>query len=140
CGPGMHLNAPDATHRLSIGLDITRTLLCLGLGGRSPGNYFVEASARSLPLASGSLDVVTAFASLPYVPHHAEWTAEIARVLRPGGHALLDLGNPRSLNAIVSRAEPGSSQLMVPPIGAQLRALRAAGLQILWRRCHQILP
>lgn len=55
----------------------------------------VQADARSLPLATGSMDVVfTAFGALPFVPDPQQVHAEVARVLRPGGRWVFSVTHP----------------------------------------------
>ncbi|MEU6716291.1 class I SAM-dependent methyltransferase [Nonomuraea sp. NPDC046802] len=49
----------------------------------------VMADARALPFEPGSLDLVTAFDVLEHVHEDHQVAAEIARVLAPGGHALI---------------------------------------------------
>jgi ubiquinone/menaquinone biosynthesis C-methylase UbiE len=50
-----------------------------------------QASADALPFGDGTFDLVTSFDMLQCVPDPAEPVAfaEIARVLRPGGHAVM---------------------------------------------------
>jgi SAM-dependent methyltransferase len=49
----------------------------------------LRGSIAAVPLAAGSVDLVTAFDILEHVPDDAGALAELARVCRPGGHALL---------------------------------------------------
>lgn len=56
---------------------------------RERGIDVVRADARKLPVASESMDLVTAFDVLEHIEEDYEATAEIARVLRPGGTALI---------------------------------------------------
>lgn len=50
---------------------------------------FVDASAADLPFESGSVDVVWCERVLQHVPEAQDAVTEIARVLKPGGRALL---------------------------------------------------
>jgi len=55
----------------------------------------VQADARSLPLATGSMDVAfTAFGALSFVPDPQQVHAEVARVLRPGGRWVFSVTHP----------------------------------------------
>ena len=56
-----------------------------------PNMRFAEFGAESIPLPGGSVDVVLMFKSLHHVPAATRDDAlrEIARVLRPGGHAYI---------------------------------------------------
>ncbi|WP_336213011.1 class I SAM-dependent methyltransferase [Nonomuraea sp. LPB2021202275-12-8] len=56
---------------------------------RERGLRALLADARSLPVESASVDLVTAFDVLEHVKEDYLVTEEIARVLRPGGHALI---------------------------------------------------
>ncbi|MEW9546825.1 class I SAM-dependent methyltransferase [Nonomuraea sp. NPDC050783] len=56
---------------------------------RQRGVNAVRADARALPFESGSVDLVTAFDVLEHIREDHLVTEEIARVLAPGGHALI---------------------------------------------------
>jgi SAM-dependent methyltransferase len=56
---------------------------------RARGLGAVRADARALPVGSGSCDLVVAFDVLEHVDEDHLVTAEIARVLKPGGVALI---------------------------------------------------
>jgi SAM-dependent methyltransferase len=56
---------------------------------RERGLRAVSADARSLPIESASVDLVTAFDVLEHIREDYLVTEEFARVLRPGGHALI---------------------------------------------------
>lgn len=55
----------------------------------------LQADARALPLADGSVDVAfTAYGAIPFVPDPARIHGEIARVLRPGGRWVFSTTHP----------------------------------------------
>nr|WP_055506457.1 class I SAM-dependent methyltransferase [Nonomuraea pusilla] len=56
---------------------------------RARGLTTVRADARALPFEPSSMDLVTAFDVLEHVQEDYLVAEEIARVLRPGGHALI---------------------------------------------------
>ncbi|MCF6469754.1 class I SAM-dependent methyltransferase [Nonomuraea sp. MG754425] len=56
---------------------------------RRRGIKAVRADARALPFETGSVDLVTAFDVLEHIREDHLVTEEIARVLAPGGHALI---------------------------------------------------
>jgi SAM-dependent methyltransferase len=56
---------------------------------RERGVDVLRADARELPLRTGSMDLVTAFDVLEHIEEDHLAAAEITRVLRPGGTALL---------------------------------------------------
>jgi SAM-dependent methyltransferase len=53
------------------------------------GLNVLRADARCLPIASGSVDLVVAFDVLEHIVEDKQAAAEISRVLRPGGTALI---------------------------------------------------
>jgi fatty-acid O-methyltransferase len=53
-----------------------------------PGLEFVEGDAESLPFADHSFDAVINIEASLHYPHFSRFLAEVARVLRPGGHFL----------------------------------------------------
>ena len=86
CGQGRHLRALRALGFRAQGLDLHHA-----------SGPDVQADMRALPLRSGSLDgVVSLFSSFGYLESDEEdlrVLREIARVLKPGGAALIDLLN-----------------------------------------------
>jgi SAM-dependent methyltransferase len=56
---------------------------------RERGVPALRADARRLPVASGALDLVMAFDVLEHIQDDVDAAAEILRVLRPGGTALI---------------------------------------------------
>jgi len=88
CGPGnsaTHLR--DAVPAV-IGLDHAPAMLRRARG-RDPRLLLVRGDARALPLRDGSLDAVTFHSVLYLLPDRAAALRETARVLRPGGRAVL---------------------------------------------------
>jgi SAM-dependent methyltransferase len=56
---------------------------------------YAQADAQRLPFADAAFDlVVSAFGALPFVADAAGTLAEVARVLRPGGRAVLSVSHP----------------------------------------------
>lgn len=86
CGPGW-----DTLYFRGRGYHVTGVDLSSGMleeaRQRVPGNAFVQADMRRLPLQSGSFGAVWACASLLHLPKESAMLAlaEIARVLAPGG-------------------------------------------------------
>jgi ubiquinone/menaquinone biosynthesis C-methylase UbiE len=90
CGTGfiIHLAADifDEIH----GIDITPEMMAQV--NLSSGNITLqEASAESLPFPDGSYDAVTAYSFLDHLEDVSLMFKEVARVLRPGGRAYIDL-------------------------------------------------
>lgn len=86
CGTGMTLRELPERYR-GIGIDPSAEALalCRERGLRA----LARASATELPLAEGSTDVVLALDILEHIEDDALALREIARVLRPGGLAIL---------------------------------------------------
>lgn len=144
CGTGGHLFARAGEIEEGIGIDFSRPFLAAARAEavrRGTGQLrFVLGNARKLPLASASIDTLYSFSALYQVPGLADVVAETARVLRPGGVCVLDLGNARSLNAIALRHYPELPRPCLLPV-AELRALcTGSGLEILEHRAFQLLP
>lgn len=77
--PQAHVTGVDpASRRIAV---CAANALRLGVANAS----FITASADALPFADGSVDLVTAAASLEETPRPDATFAEIVRVLRPGG-------------------------------------------------------
>jgi SAM-dependent methyltransferase len=81
CGRG----AVAGVGRRYLGLDLSLP----ALSEIPPASGRVCADMESLPVASSSIGFVFSFAALEHVPHPERVLAEIERVLRPGGAALL---------------------------------------------------
>lgn len=84
---------PDAT---LIGVD----LIAAGLRKAHenvPSARLLHADACALPIADASIDVVVSVNLLEHVPDDRAALAEMARILRPGGHAVIVVpGGPRT--------------------------------------------
>lgn len=106
CGFGRHTLLLRESGVDVFGLDLSADLLAAArtLPGaeRLLAGRLVRADARELPFASASFDsLVNLFSSFGYFGElgDARVMAEIARVLRPGGLAVLDLMNPAFVRA-----------------------------------------
>jgi SAM-dependent methyltransferase len=97
-------------------------------------------NARALPFRTGSIDAAYSISSLYVIPNVGEVIDEMARVLRPGGRCLLDLGNVHSLNNIVSRAYPEFATPYHVSVRDMLTMIEAAQLRVVVHRSFQLLP
>ena len=85
CGTGHNLQllAPYGT---AYGFDLTPGGLDLA---HRTGRPVVRAEMMHMPYRSGSFDVLTSFDVLQYVEDDGEAMREVARLLRPGGRAII---------------------------------------------------
>ncbi|MFL5277353.1 MAG: class I SAM-dependent methyltransferase [Myxococcales bacterium] len=89
CGPGnssKHLR--DAVNGTVIGIDPAQSMLLLARR-RDPRLALLRADGGALPLRDGVADAVTMHSVLYLMADRAAALREVARVLRPGGRALL---------------------------------------------------
>jgi ubiquinone/menaquinone biosynthesis C-methylase UbiE len=88
CGTGMLLGPLLEKAKLVIGIDMSTKMLCAAKK-RAPGASLVLADADNLPFADGSFDVVVSVTLLQNMPNPNRTVREIARVIRPGGTAII---------------------------------------------------
>ncbi|MDS0280763.1 class I SAM-dependent methyltransferase [Haloarcula onubensis] len=116
----------------AVGLDFSRRGLELA-AGTVPDAGLVQGDMTALPVAEDSVDGVTAYHAVFHVPRqrHPEVYREFARVLRPGGVALLTL--PGGAFETVRRGWMGGSMFFsAPGRRATLDQLDAAGFAEVW--------
>jgi SAM-dependent methyltransferase len=142
CGNGQHL-ADLASHiGLGVGVDFSfrfikyATETFAGFGNLR----FAVADARGLPLADRSVDCAYSFATIYYIDDIEPIYRELARVLVPGGVALLELGNARSLGTLVSRQYNQFARHSRRTIGDHRDALKRNGFETKIWRSFQLLP
>lgn len=151
-GTGLVLRALRDRHGIAparlAGVDVSPGML--GVARRSlPGATLVEADARSLPFADGSVDLLTCVTGLHLVPDTGRVVAEWARVLRPGGavvtatYAEFDAGRH---NREVTSGQPAAYPMRHEPFRtpqALGSAVAGAGLAIrrhtTWTDGHEVL-
>ena len=144
CASGVHAIDLAAQAERVVGIDFTARYVESGrdqaaAAGRT-NVAFLQADARQLPLAAGTTATLYCFSSLYAIPRAAEVIAEVGRALRPGGRAVLDFGNSRSLNVFCLRYYTDWPSPHPMSLADIRRALAAAGLIEERRRCFQLLP
>ena len=76
---------------------------------------FVQADLnRDLPIADGSFDLVSAIEVIEHLENPRHFTREIARLLKPGGRALLSTPNNESLTSLISLSLRGYFSAFAP--------------------------
>jgi SAM-dependent methyltransferase len=100
CGTGLLLKEAARVARSAVGLDLSRGMLGQA---RARGLRVVQGSVTRVPLPSASFDLVYSMKVLAHIPPIAEALVELARLVRPGGHLLLEFYNPLSLRYLAKR-------------------------------------
>jgi ubiquinone/menaquinone biosynthesis C-methylase UbiE len=100
CGTGLLLQQAAGVARSAVGLDLSRGMLG---PARGRGLKVVQGSLTAVPLPDRSFDLVYSMKVLAHVPPIREAVAELTRLVRPGGHLLLEFYNPYSFRALAKR-------------------------------------
>jgi ubiquinone/menaquinone biosynthesis C-methylase UbiE len=95
--------------------------------------HVCQASATALPYPDAAFDLAFSFSTLLLVPESGRAYAEIARVLRPGGTAVLDITGRYNISQLYWRRyyrREGHWGLHAYSLGGIRRALAAVGLRL----------
>ena len=100
CGPGNFALCLEKWFPESqlMALDLEDDLIRFA-SRRVQSAHFVRASSESIPLSTGSVDVVSALQVIEHFSTPENFLAEVARILRPGGILLLSTPNPQGVGA-----------------------------------------
>jgi ubiquinone/menaquinone biosynthesis C-methylase UbiE len=144
CATGEHLLALAPDIERGIGLDFShRYIVKAGeeARARNAGNLiFSQGDAKAMPLAEASVSLVYCFSSLYAIPEVEGVVKDTARVLEPGGIAVLDFGCGPSLNTYCLRYYTDWPPIFPVTLPAMRRMVRAAGFEMVDHRSYQILP
>ena len=105
CGTGLILDEVSRFARKAVGIDLSPGML---QKAHDRGLRVANASITHLPFPDASFDVAYSFKVLAHVEPIAQALAEMARVVRPGGHVLAEFYNTRSLRYLVKRLKPAT--------------------------------
>jgi ubiquinone/menaquinone biosynthesis C-methylase UbiE len=105
CGTGLLLDQVQRFAHRAVGVDLSPGMLGKAV---ERGLTVANASITELPFADESFDVAFSFKVLPHVQAIDVALAEMARVVRPGGHVLAEFYNTRSLRYLVKRLKPAT--------------------------------
>jgi len=100
CGTGLLLREAAGFARSAVGLDLSRGMLA---PARARGLQVVQGSLTHVPLPSASFDLVYSMKVLAHIQPIGRAIAELGRLVRPGGHLLLEFYNPLSLRYLAKR-------------------------------------
>ncbi len=103
CGTGLVLSRIARFAKKAVGVDLSPGML---EKAKARGLTVAEGSATELPFEDESFDVACSFKVLPHVAGIERALAEMARVVRPGGHVLAEFYNPHSLRGLIKRFGP----------------------------------
>jgi ubiquinone/menaquinone biosynthesis C-methylase UbiE len=91
CGTGAAVRAAAATVERAVGVDLSPQMIARAreLATDVPGAEFVVGDSEQLPFESGEFDAVLCTASFHHYPNPRKATAEMARVVAPGGRLVI---------------------------------------------------
>jgi len=135
CGDGARTLA-NLSSVAAVGVDVARRPLELARE-TVPGAHLLQGEMTTLPVTDGVADAVTAYHAVFHVnsADHPAVYREFARVLRPGGYALLTVGSGRTESVRNDWLGTGERMYWSTPGPKQTRGqLREAGFEIEWTR------
>jgi ubiquinone/menaquinone biosynthesis C-methylase UbiE len=92
-----------------------------------------SGSLTKLPLDGGSVDALITVNTVYFISELDAACAELARVLRPGGRAVIGIGDPD----VMARLPFTAHGFTIRPVGEISAALRNSGLQVDERRIDE---
>ena len=133
-GPGRLVAELDRRDWRTSGVDASAAMVALARE-RVPNARLEVAPLEALPFADASFDLAVATGVLEYADDLEAGLAELARVVRPGGRAIVSLPNWWSGSALLRRLAvyPAARRLGRRPPPQPLRLMRPAELEPLLR-------
>ncbi|MDB5415462.1 MAG: hypothetical protein JWR10_3797 [Rubritepida sp.] len=90
CGEGYGSVLLSQVAASVFGVDVAAEVVALATANyAAPGRRFEVGSCLAIPAPDHSVDVVVSFETIEHIAEHEEFLAEIRRVLRPGGIAII---------------------------------------------------
>jgi ubiquinone/menaquinone biosynthesis C-methylase UbiE len=105
CGTGLILKQVAPLASRAVGIDLSTGMLHKA---RARGLDVVHGSVTDLPFADGEFDLAYSFKVLAHVERIERAMAELARVVRRGGHVIAEFYNPWSLRGLIKRYKPAT--------------------------------
>ncbi len=143
CGPGnfTHYLSEHVDAGYAVGIDFSVPMLRRAVADNAgPRAGYVRGDARRLPFADGSFDAVCCFGALYLIPDPLLATAEMIRVLAPGGHIAISTSHtPEGVAGQVSRLVGGAGGLKVFDIDTFPKLFADHGLVDIDQRVHGLL-
>ncbi len=102
CGGGFLCAPLSKQGSTVIGVDISPASLKAAQTQSDPSARFICADIRSVPLPSGSADIVLLGDVLDHLPDYPEALKEASRLLRPGGLAFVNTINRNPLSRLLA--------------------------------------
>jgi ubiquinone/menaquinone biosynthesis C-methylase UbiE len=103
CGTGLILKEIAPLAKTAVGLDLSPGML---QKAHARGLRVVHGSVTDLPFEDASFDLAYSFKVLAHVERIERAMAELARVVKPGGHVIAEFYNPWSLRGLIKRLKP----------------------------------
>lgn len=133
CGTGKYIRLLESMGYRGIGLEYAATPLRL-LKKRRPQSLLLQADGARLPFGENVFDVAIGIQVQDYFDDVRDFYAEVRRVLKPGGLAVVTMTNKASLKGLVyelylrSIGRPRSAHFYEHKLGYFLDAVRSCGL------------
>jgi ubiquinone/menaquinone biosynthesis C-methylase UbiE len=105
-GTGLTLMGLAELAQRAVGVDLSRGML---RRARQRALLVAQGDASALPLPDASFDVACCFKAFPHLPEPERTLRELGRVVRQGGHVVVELYNPTSLRGLLRRRGPRRS-------------------------------
>ena len=104
CGTGIHTRAVAELADWAVGIDVSPRLVRKAqVKLRGARGSVVVADARHMPFADGTFDAALSYGEpLSHIEDPGAVLAELARVMRPGGRAILSVDNEWNLRTLTS--------------------------------------